>query len=178
MQVCKASGKVVNPQKIMNSTGVTVAIYVFKGRAGICVMKATWMQDNLIIAFYLNQTKPRKKKQGHRNMLLSLLRTIWRQLRVVCMYKKTKTKQACFAPLSWQQLPPIPHNALMWSHARRGIPRRKYCAHTADAVDARAMGDICYASANISVLAERYRCPEGSVTSHSASLLFTKRWRG
>lgn len=36
------------------------------------------------------------------------------------------------------------------------------------------MGDIYYTSANISMLAEQYKCPEGSVASHSPSLFHKK----
>lgn len=49
-----------------------------------------------------------------------------------------------------------------------------YTVHT---VYTREMEDIYYASANISVLAERYRCPQGSVTSHSPSLFYKKMAR-
>lgn len=46
-----------------------------------------------------------------------------------------------------------------------------------DTVDTREMGDIYYAIANISMLAERYRCPKGGVTSHSPSLFYKKMAR-
>lgn len=46
--------------------------------------------------------------------------------------------------------------------------------YTEDIVGTSRIRDIYYASANISVLAERYICPKGGVTSHSPSLFYKK----
>lgn len=67
--------------------------------------------------------------------------------------------------MSWQQLQSIPFYVQMWSHA----PPQHQAPHF--------VGDIYHYSANICMLAERYRCLKGSVTL-TLQASSTKRWYG
>lgn len=86
---------------------------------------------------------------------------VWVCVLCVCMWNEDY-----FTSMNWQQLQYIPLDVMMQSHASHGITQ-----HT---VYTREMGNILYTSAIIGVLAERYRCPKGSVTSHSPSVFYKK----